>query len=110
MPKYIIERKVSGVGSSSEDQIREMSQKSNEALRELDGQVQWLESFVTDDMTYCVYVSPNEELIKRHAEIAGFPADRISRVDKIIDPSTAESENMSRMAGKEKPSEKTMRQ
>ena len=110
MPKYIIERKVSGVGQSSEDQMREMSQKSNEALMKLGDQVQWLESFVTDDSTYCVYVSPNEELIRRHAEIAGFPIDKISRVDRVIDPSTAEAENMSRMAGKEKFSEKIMRQ
>jgi len=90
MPKYIIERGVPGVGASSSDQLKGMAQKSNEVLNELNGQVQWLESYVTDDKIYCVYVAPNEDLVKRHAEMAGFPADKIAKVDAILDPSSGE--------------------
>jgi hypothetical protein len=111
MPKYIIERKVQGVGQSTDEQVQAMSQKSNEALTQLGGEVKWLESFVTDDSIYCVYVAPNEELVKRHAELAGFPADKISKVNRILDPSSSESsEMMPRMKSKENLSEKTMRQ
>jgi hypothetical protein len=110
MPKYIIERKVPGVGLGSEAQLRAMAKKSNDALHELNGEVLWLESFVTDDSTYCVYVAPNEELVRRHAELAGFPADRISRVDTVIDPSTGEMPTTSGMTEKSKFSEQTIRQ
>jgi hypothetical protein len=110
MPKYIVERKVPGVGHSTQDQLQKMSHISNEALTSLDGQVQWLESFVTDDATYCIYVAPNEELVKKHADIAGFPADRIMKIDTIIDPSTGESQQMPYMTNKDKGMEKPMRQ
>ena len=110
MPKYIIERKVQGVGHSSQEQLQAMAQKSNEALLELDGQVLSLESFITDDATYCIYVAPTDELVKRHAELSGFPADRISKIDTIIDPSTGEAEQMGKMPGKEKGYDKSLRQ
>jgi len=110
MPKYIIERNVSGVGESTEEQVQGMSQKSNEALKQLGGEVKWLESFVTEDSIYCVYVAPNEELIKRHAELAGFPADKISKVIRVLDPASAESEITPRMSSKERSSEKPMHQ
>lgn len=110
MPKYIIERKVPGVGHSSRDQLQTMALQSNEAIKKLDGEVMWLESFVTDDATYCIYISPNEELIRRHAELSGFPADRISKIDAMIDPSTGERETMSRIVGNETFSDKTIRQ
>ncbi|MNT72749.1 hypothetical protein D3C72_2113800 [compost metagenome] len=87
-----------------------MSQKSNEALKQLGGEVKWLESFVTDDSIYCVYVAPNEELIKRHAELAGFPADKISKVTRVLDPASAESEITPRMSRKDKSVEKPMHQ
>ena len=70
----------------------------------------WLESFVTDDATYCIYVAPNEELIRRHAEIAGFPADRITRIDMVIDPSTGETEQAQNMAGRRQGAETQLRQ
>lgn len=110
MPKYIVERKVQGMGHSPQDQLQAMAQKSNEALISLDGKVQWLESFVTDDASFCIYVAPNEELIKRHAEIAGFPVDRILKVDTVIDPSTGESAQMPYMTNKDKGLEKPLRQ
>jgi len=110
MPKYIVERKVQGMGHSTQEQLQAMAQKSNEALTSLDGQVQWLESFVTDDASFCIYVAPNEELVKRHAEIAGFPADRILKIDMVIDPSTGESPEMPYMTSKDKGIEKPLRQ
>ncbi len=110
MPKYIIERKVPGVGLSSQDQLQEMSKVSNDALKKLNGEVMWLESYVTDDATFCVYVAPNEDLIKKHAQMTGFPADRITRVDTVIDPSTGEMPIASRVASKEKMFDKNIRQ
>jgi hypothetical protein len=110
MPKYIVERKVPGVGHSSQDQLQKMSKISNEALNSLDGQVQWLESFVTDDATYCIYVAPSEELVKRHADLAGFPADRILKIDRIIDPSTGDSPEMPFMTNRDKGMEKPLTQ
>ena len=90
VPKYIIERIVPNLGKSSGEDLQRAAQKSNEALKKLNGEVQWLESYVVDDGTLCVYVAPNEEAVRRHAELSGFPADRIIRVDAIIDPSTGE--------------------
>ena len=90
MPKYVIEREIPGVGQLSERDLKAASQKSCRALGQLDGQVQWLHSFVTDDKLYCVYIAPNEELILEHARLGGFPANRISQVRTIIDPTTAE--------------------
>lgn len=102
MPKYIIERKVPGVGHSTEVQMQDMARVSNEALRKLDGEVQWLESFVTDDAIFCIYVAPNEELVKKHAQMAGFPADRITKIDAVMDPATGELPFASQVANKEK--------
>jgi hypothetical protein len=90
MPKYVIERELPGAGKLSPQEIRGISQKSNQVLEALGPQIQWVESYVTDDKIYCVYISPNEELIKKHAQQGGFPANKISEVKRTIDPTTAE--------------------
>ncbi|MCY1289700.1 hypothetical protein D9M68_286050 [compost metagenome] len=90
MPKYVIEREIPGAGQLSERDLKAASQKSCRALAQLEGQVQWLHSYVTDDRLYCVYIAPNEELVREHAQLGGFPANRISLVRSIIDPTTAE--------------------
>jgi len=90
MPKYVIERELPGAGKLSQQEIRGISQKSCEVLNELGPQIQWVESYVTDDKIYCVYISPNEELIEKHAQKGGFPANRISEIIRIIDPTSAE--------------------
>lgn len=90
MPKYIIERELPGAGKLSQQEIRGISQKSCQILNELGPQIQWVESYVTNDRVYCVYISPNEELIEKHAREGGFPANRISEVKRIIDPTSAE--------------------
>ncbi len=91
MPKYVIEREIPGVGGSPAETLQAVSQTSCGVLKELGPQIQWLESYVTDDKIYCVYVAPNEEMIREHATRGGFPANRISEVKTIIDPTTAES-------------------
>lgn len=90
MPKYVIERELPGAGKLSPQEIRGISQKSNQVLEVLGPQIQWVESYVTDDKIYCVYISPNEELIKKHAQQGGFPANKISEVKRTIDPTSAE--------------------
>ena len=90
MPKYVIEREMPGVGKLGADELTAASQKSCSVLNELGTGVQWQHSYVTDDKIYCVYVADNAELVKRHAEQAGFPANKISAVRAIIDPTTAE--------------------
>ena len=90
MPKYIIERELPGAGNLGDDQIRGISQKSCQVLRELGPQIQWVESFVTDDKIYCVYIAPNKEMIEKHAQQGGFPANKISEVRRMIDPTSAE--------------------
>ena len=90
MPKYVIERNLPGAGQFSADQLQAISQKSCGVLRGLGPQIQWLQSYVTDDKVYCVYIAPDEETVRRHAAEGGFPADRISRVVTVIDPTTAE--------------------
>ncbi|POF41697.1 hypothetical protein B0D71_15970 [Pseudomonas laurylsulfativorans] len=89
MPKFVIEREIQGAGALSERDLKAASQKSCRALRELP-EVQWLQSYVTGDKLYCVYISPDEEQIREHARISGFPANRISQVMNVIDPTTAE--------------------
>ncbi len=89
MHKFVIERELPGAGSLSADTLQGISQKSCGVLKELGPQIQWVESFVTDDKIYCVYLAPNEELIREHAKRGGFPANRISQVRTIIDPTTA---------------------
>lgn len=90
MPKYIIERELPGAGKLSADEMKGVSQKSCSVLKNLGPQIQWVESYVTDDKIYCVYISPDEAMIKQHAEEGGFPANRISEVKTVIDPTTSE--------------------
>ncbi len=91
MPKYVIERNIPGVGNSPAEALQAVSQTSCSVLQELGPRIQWLESYVTDDKIYCVYIAPNEEMIREHASRGGFPADRVSEVKAIIDPTTAEA-------------------
>ncbi len=90
MPKYIIERELPGAGKLSPEELYAVSKKSCNVLSKLGPQIQWVESYVTDDKIYCVYIAPNEELIREHAREGGFPANRISEVRAVIDPTTAE--------------------
>jgi hypothetical protein len=87
--RYVIERNLPGAGALSEDQLRDVASKSCKVLDGLGPTIQWIHSYVTEDKIYCIYSAPDEALIRRHAELGGFPADRISRVSSIIDPSTA---------------------
>lgn len=90
MPKYIIERAIPGAGNLSQSELTAISQKSCGVLKELGTDIQWVESYVTDDKVYCVYLAPSEELIKEHAQKGGFPADSVSEVKNVISPVSAE--------------------
>ncbi len=90
MPKYIIEREIPNAGQLSQEDLQQISQKSCCVLKELGPQIQWLESYVTDNKIYCVYIAPDEETIRQHAEQGGFPANKVSEIRSIIDPTTAE--------------------
>jgi hypothetical protein len=90
MPKFVIERDIPEAGKLSPPQLQAISQKSCGVLREMGPRIQWVHSYVTDDKIYCVYLAPDEEAIRRHAEQGGFPANRISQVRSVIDPTTAE--------------------
>ena len=90
MPKFVIEREIPGLGKMSDAELREISKKSRTVLEELGPAIQWLHSYVTGDKLYCVYLAPDENLIKEHAKRGEFPANRISAVRRLIDPSTAE--------------------
>ncbi|MCX2546978.1 MULTISPECIES: DUF4242 domain-containing protein [unclassified Pseudomonas] len=90
MPKFVIEREIPGAGNLSEQELKAVSQTSCQVLRELGPQVQWLQSYVTADKIYCVYIAPDEELVREHARLGGFPANSVSRVMSVIDPTTAE--------------------
>jgi hypothetical protein len=90
MPKFVIERSVHGVGSMSPEEIQAISQKSCSVLRDLGPQIQWLQSFVTDHKIYCVYIAPNEEIVREHARLRGFPANSIAQVRRVLDPTSAE--------------------
>jgi len=90
MPKYVIEREIPGAGKLSAEQLKAISQKSCGVLRTMGPQIHWVESFVTDDKIYCVYVAPNADSVRQHAEMGGFPANRISEVKRMIDPTSAE--------------------
>lgn len=90
MPKYVIERELPGAGKLTNDQIAAISQKSCGVLRNMGPQIQWLHSYVTDDKIYCVYIAPNEESVRQHAQQGGFPANKISAVRRMIDPTSAE--------------------
>jgi len=90
MPKYIIEREIPGLGKFTAEQLQAASQKSCGVLQKLGPQIQWLHSYVTGDKLYCVYIAPNEDLIRQHAQQGGFPANRINEIKTVIDPTTAE--------------------
>jgi hypothetical protein len=90
MPKYVIERDLPGIGNATEDQARTISQKSCSVLNKLGPTIQWLHSYVTADKIYCIYIAPDEKTIREHAEQGGFPANRVSEVKSVIDPTTAE--------------------
>ena len=90
MPKYVIERELPGAGKLSKQELQAVSQKSCGVLRNLGPSIQWIHSYVTDDKIYCIYNAPNEKMIREHASQGGFPANRISEVKSIIDPTTAE--------------------
>ena len=90
MPKYLIERELPGAGKMTGEQLKDVSRKSCDVLRKLGPEIQWIQSYVTDDKITCVYIAPNEALIREHAKQGGFPANRILKVDEIIDPTTSE--------------------
>jgi hypothetical protein len=90
MPKFVIEREIPGAGKLSSGELQGISQKSCGVLREMGPRIQWLHSYVTDDKIYCVYIAPDEAAIREHAAKGGFPANRISRIARIIDPTTSE--------------------
>lgn len=90
MPKYVIEREIEGAGNISPADLKGISQKSCAVLKELGPQIQWVQSYVTDNKIYCIYVAPNKEMVLEHARQGGFPANSVAEVHSIIDPTTAE--------------------
>jgi Protein of unknown function (DUF4242) len=90
MPKYVIEREIPAAGNLTAEQIQAISQKSCSVLKNLGTEIQWIESYVTPDKVYCVYIAPNEAMVREHAKQGGFPANRISEVKRMIDPTSAE--------------------
>ena len=90
MPKFVIEREIPGLGNLSDAELREISRKSVNVLREMGPEIQWLHSYVTGDKLYCVYLAPDEATIREHAKRGGFPANRVSAVRRLIDSTTAE--------------------
>jgi Protein of unknown function (DUF4242) len=90
MPKFVIEREIPGAGSLSDAQLKEVSQRSVNVLKGMGCEIQWLHSYVTGDKVYCVYLAPNEATIQEHARRVGLPANRVSAVRRLIDPSSAE--------------------
>ncbi|MCE5232944.1 MAG: DUF4242 domain-containing protein [Mizugakiibacter sp.] len=90
MPKYVIEREIPGAGKLSPAELHGISQKSCGVLSAMGPQIQWVESYVTDDKIYCIYIAPNETMVREHARLGGFPANRVSEVKSVINPTTAE--------------------
>lgn len=90
MPRYVIERDIPGAGDLSQQQLKEISNTSCGVLQAMGPQIQWVESFVTGDRVYCIYLAPDEDTVREHARRGGFPANRVSRVHSVIDPTTAE--------------------
>jgi hypothetical protein len=90
MPKYVIERELPGASELSPEDLRSISQKSNKVISELGPDIRWLTSYVTDDKLYCVYVAPDKDILEEHARCGGFPANRITQVATVIDPSTGD--------------------
>ena len=99
MPQFVIEREIPGAGSLSEAQIREISLHSLETLKQMGPQIQWLNSYVTEDKVYCVYLAPDEQTIREHARKSGIPANRISAVHRLIDPETTPADSFLRAIG-----------
>jgi hypothetical protein len=91
MPKYVIEREIPGAGSLTPQQLQAISQKSCGVLSNLGPRIQWVQSFVTDNKIYCIYIAPNEQMVREHAAQGGFPANSVAEVKSIIDPTTAET-------------------
>lgn len=91
MPKFVIEREIPGAGNLSGPELQAISQKSCSVLNQMGPQIQWVQSYVTGDKVYCIYIAPSEEMIREHAQQGGFPADRISEIKTVIDPTTAEA-------------------
>ncbi len=91
MPKYVIEREIPGAGKLSAQELQAISQKSCSVLNQLGPQIQWVQSYVTEDKIYCVYIAPNKEMVREHAKQGGFPANLVSEVKSVIDPTTAEA-------------------
>ena len=90
MPRYVIERELPGAGKLTAEQLQGISQTSCNVLSKLGSSIQWVQSYVTDDMIYCVYIAPNAEIVREHAKLGGFPANKVSEVRETIDPTTAE--------------------
>ncbi len=90
MPKYVIERDVPGAGKLTAEELRDISAQSNKVISSLGPEIKWLQSFVTEDKLYCVYVAPDEDILYEHARCGGFPADRVTLISTVIDPSTGE--------------------
>ncbi len=90
MPKFVIEREIPNAGQLSPDELQAISRTSCDVLRELGPEVQWVQSYVTDNKIYCVYIAPDERAVRKHAEMGGFPANCVSAVRSVIDPTTAE--------------------
>ena len=90
MPKYVIERDIPGAGKLSRQELQAISQKSCGVLNKLGPKIQWVQSYVADDKVYCVYIAPNAEMVREHARQGGFPANRVSEIRSVIDPTTAE--------------------
>ncbi len=90
MPRYVIEREIPNAGKLSSNELRTISQKSCSVLNQMGPQIQWVHSYVTDDKIYCLYVAPNEEMVREHARKGGFPANRVAAVRTVIDPTTSE--------------------
>lgn len=90
MPKYLIEREIPDAGALTPEELQGISAKSCGVLREMGPQIQWVESYVTDNKIYCVYIAPNEDLVREHAKQGGFPANKVSEIRRMIDPTTAE--------------------
>jgi hypothetical protein len=90
MPRWVIERDIAGAGKLSPGELKAVSQKSCSVLNELGPKIQWIQSYVTDDKIYCVYLAPDEATVRKHAEMGGFPANKVSRVRATIDPTTSE--------------------
>ncbi|MGA2509334.1 MAG: DUF4242 domain-containing protein [Candidatus Acidiferrales bacterium] len=90
MPKFLIEREIHGAGDMSQQQLQAVSEKSCAVLRNLGPEIQWVHSYVTGDKIYCVYIAPSEQMVREHARLGGFPANRISEIKSVIDPISAE--------------------